>query len=487
MSKGRFEDIDGSVIAYRNSSISSSSIAYYDCVGPDGSAIEVVYFKKSRGGGSRADVEAEACLFSALKDMVLGSQEVDGFTVCGFDTETGPRRSGKDGDVELIQLAVGNKAILIGKRALLFQSPTLKKFFLNTLFSDRHIVFSGAELATADALDMLRMGFKMHGLLDLTPVLSQEHGDSFKRKSALSFRSDGFRSIGLRAMYQEAFSVEWQKDKDITCGDWSVEDLSLQQIKYGVLDAWVSSEMGVFTMREFRKLGVYQMLFSTVTLSPSDCTSLKHFVRQNDELQKLQYEEPKSMLLDNMQVKPRRATQGTLDVFFSVYGNHCRTKSQLTIKIISPGGSPEGIRVAAEAIKVMGRKGSVSIDMFSISHLNKAVGLMGRDAEVLREIQKSPANAIVRYWRHENDSLGPYARHSMGPAQMHEISLKLVRVRVYLKPEPDKLMCQVILCFAIPFVHSFLFVIIPFRFYPSMHFFSFFLPFLFSSLVFHSF
>ena len=182
-----FKDVDGSEIYKSNEPVVTH--AHYVISPPTTGKfyIETVFFDK-------LNVDA---LLDKLTFMVNQPiYETNGFVVCGFDTETGA-----NGGLELILLSVGNFVVLI--RRCLFQVDFLKGFFRNELFPEKRIVFCGAELASADALDMLEIGFSIDGLLDLTSVLSQNHGDNdFGRPKFLSLHlsDNDASSISLRRM-----------------------------------------------------------------------------------------------------------------------------------------------------------------------------------------------------------------------------------------------------------------------------------------------
>ena len=196
-----------------------------------------------------------ARLRRALDAMVAGPgvvATVDGVHVCGFDTETGTA-----GNVELIQLSMGLTCLLLRRGSRLFADATLRLFFLNELYPEMKIVFSGAELATADALDMLQLDMPIKGLLDLTPVFWRKKTEMIEFKAA-----DGFPK-GLQKMFFEVFDITWHKDKAITKSDWGLQTLTLPQVKYAVLDAWTSEMLGLHVFRDRRGDGIYKMVFST--------------------------------------------------------------------------------------------------------------------------------------------------------------------------------------------------------------------------------
>ena len=267
----------------------------------------------------------------------------DGFVVCGFDTETG-----KKGDVELIQLCMKNCVILIHKHSGLFSSEHLKRFFLNELFPDKRIVFAGAELATADALDLLQIGLPVVGLLDLTPVYSQPD------ERHLSFFSiDIKKFVSLKGMFNATFGTTWHKDKKITCSDWGVKELTMPQIKYAALDAWTSSELGIHALQTYQTRGIYKMIFATIDTNLALCVNdellVKQMIRQGRELEEMNVKEPKIAVVDNLRMVRYRANSLELSCFD--YGNRVHKNiKRVEIRLISPGGSDRGVSLFSEVV-----------------------------------------------------------------------------------------------------------------------------------------
>lgn len=412
------------------------------------SLITVKYFHQASTAGVRASLE------EALRHMVNAGARTRGFTVCGLDTETGP---GKDKRVELIQLAVDNVVVLI--RRCLFSCEFLGPFFLNTLFPDHTIVFAGAELATADALDLLAIKLPVEGLLDLTSVLSQDHGDGFENPKRLSLHlSDNVTSsLSLRAMYSGAFNVHWVKDKAITMSDWSASKLQAPQIKYAVLDAWTGAELGRMALVKFRSLGIYQMLFSTNNPhvqaladngGPKTDLLAQQILAQAKALDELAFKEPKQVNLSNMQENPRLA-HVCMDVISCSYGNHIRTGAGIDIRIISPGGSSAGLSVMTRTREVKGKKSTIELDPEWRAHMLENMDRsFDADNRVAAKLAPSACRTIVSLWREEFDATGSYAvcrtNSALGGPALHAGGGRhFIKVRLVVVPEKDKLLRQV--------------------------------------------
>jgi hypothetical protein len=156
--------------------------------------------------------------------------------------------------------------VLVDRATGLFGCSALRAFFSN---ADGAVLFTGAELA-GDALLLLADGLAIHGCLDLTPTyssLEQEEKEARGAATSGARRGDGTASphvrlppdpdanlhkqgsscggrvTGLRRMFERWFGVTWEKRASVSCSNWGAA-LSLEQIKYAALDAWVSARVG---------------------------------------------------------------------------------------------------------------------------------------------------------------------------------------------------------------------------------------------------
>eukprot|EP01036_Dinobryon_divergens_P030194 gene30194-39397_t len=394
--------------------------------------IEVVYFDTS-------PPSTDEILLSSLTAMVTNnSLSSSGLVVCGLDSE-----SDRSGSVELIQLCMGDMAILIHRRSELFSSVYLRKFFLNELFPNETIVFAGAELASSDALDMLHIGLPITGLLDLTPIFSQILAEGYT--PPISFSDDSDHTMSLKEMFNSVFESRWLKDKTISKCDWSIKELTLQQVKYAALDAWASAALGIRALKVHQYDGIYKMIFTTSNESDLAIRSgnelrLKEIVRLTREIEKLKKEKPKCIDIENMQASP---SKGVIEINCFSYGNHLhRNIKKVEIRILSPGGSLKGVTMMATVIESKGRVSNIVLDMDSLSELNPFIESGSEDQQRLIELQTDTVNHIVKYWTAENDELG---RYSPRKERQEHISLteRFVRVRLYSHEKPDELLRQV--------------------------------------------
>merc|ERR1711972_772903 len=48
------------------------------------------------------------------------------------------------------------------------------------------------------------------------------------------------QSLGLKSIARDLLGITLQKDKYLSCSDWSRERLTPEQVRYAALDAWVA-------------------------------------------------------------------------------------------------------------------------------------------------------------------------------------------------------------------------------------------------------
>ena len=339
-----FSDVDGSAITEGNRN--DGNVQMYEVTPPRGTGIDpqkvaVLLFDRPTDA---------AALQRALDDLVNGLDVaiIDGIHVCGFDTETGTT-----GHIELMQLSMGSTCLLLRRGSGLFGDDGLRRFFLNELYPKIKIVFSGAELATADALDMLQINVPIRGLLDLTPIF---WGTGGKIQFA---NADGFPK-GLKKIFNDVFRAEWYKDKAITMSNWGQQPtLTLPQVKYAALDAWTSEKLGVHVFRNRKNDGIYKMVFSTADYDALMVQAeegellVKQVVRQSKGFDNMQKREPKAADVSNMRVTYKDNSGGKkIDIVCSAFGNRVHVNiEKVEFRVISPGGSPRGVSVWATVVE----------------------------------------------------------------------------------------------------------------------------------------
>ena len=345
----QFTDIDETTI-HAVGREETNSISTFKIRSPSGNQLVATHIHVSYFDRSSTLVASNILLLRKLTEMQQNAvmTKESRFFVCGLDSE-----SGKNGDVELIQLCMKNEVILIHKRSGLFGSVHLRHFFLNQLFPDKRIVFAGAELATADALDLLQIGIPVIGLLDLTPVYSQVENHR------LTFFSMNIKKfLSLKEMFNAEFGATWHKDKKITCSDWGVVELNLPQVKYAALDAWTSSELGIQALQNYHTRGIYRMIFATIDADlalriknkDKDELLVKQMLRQARELEEMNFKEPKSAVVDNLRIVKSRGS--SLELSCYNYENRVhKSIKKVEIRLISPGGSDRGISLYSDVVQ----------------------------------------------------------------------------------------------------------------------------------------
>jgi hypothetical protein len=157
---------------------------------------------------------------------------------CGVDTESFARK------VELVQLCVDNRAVLIQRSSGLFGSEALTHFLGGSFFPAecQPVIFAGAELV-GDAIALLEDGLVMHGCLDVTPLYSPLYagGPDAGRCNLVAPSvqplpaapsDEAAPVVGLRRMYEQTYGHSWPKSKAVTMSDWSLRKLAPEQLLY---------------------------------------------------------------------------------------------------------------------------------------------------------------------------------------------------------------------------------------------------------------
>lgn len=190
-----------------------------------------------------------------LTEMLASSNVNYNMSVIGLDTE--------GNSLQLLQLSSQHSAILVHIKSGLMNSKPLETFLSN--HNKHKVIFTGADIVS-DALFL-----PITGLLDLTPIFSVAHPKSSSNTvddtKVLGSFTDSISPISLKTMYKKVFNETWVKDKAVTCSDWSVGQLTLQQLKYAALDAWVSCILGEYAIEKYAVYGLFQYIFSTEAIS----------------------------------------------------------------------------------------------------------------------------------------------------------------------------------------------------------------------------
>eukprot|EP00250_Pteridium_aquilinum_P016058 c22921_g1_i1 orf=647-3865(+) len=131
-------------------------------------------------------------------------------------------KHGSGGSLGLIQLSAHQRCVLIKVSqavAAKWQYVSLK---LRALLSEREIVKVGVNVQK----DALALNYFL-GITTNSCVRISQFVGTKRRKSLLN-------------LCRELFQWEWSEKKKVCCSNWASKDISLEQVKYAVLDAWTA-------------------------------------------------------------------------------------------------------------------------------------------------------------------------------------------------------------------------------------------------------
>lgn len=129
---------------------------------------------------------------------------------------------GIGGSLNLIQLSVHQRCVLIRVPCRIAVVPVVPVRLI-TILSENDIMKIGADIQK-DALAL----FHFLGVAPNNCVRISQYFFGQKRRK------------GLLSLFRELFQWDWKENKKIICSDWGAREISLEQIKYAVLDAWTS-------------------------------------------------------------------------------------------------------------------------------------------------------------------------------------------------------------------------------------------------------
>eukprot|EP00276_Gloeochaete_wittrockiana_P004507 CAMPEP_0184652894 /NCGR_PEP_ID=MMETSP0308-20130426/10612_1 /TAXON_ID=38269 /ORGANISM="Gloeochaete witrockiana, Strain SAG 46.84" /LENGTH=824 /DNA_ID=CAMNT_0027088051 /DNA_START=124 /DNA_END=2595 /DNA_ORIENTATION=+ len=197
-----FYDVDGSRIVVTE----VSSVSKYIITAPymQSSGLHVVLI--SEGAHGKLHEHMSRFVNSIKKDRTIGLD---------VETDLGNRCA-------LVQVSSATYCILIRVRFGCFKGDVMKTQ-LGRILEDPDILKTGASVVGDVENILTDLGVCVRSYVDLTPLYSK-----------------GKKLLGLKAMFDMVTACNWTKDKEITTSDWTVKDLSLEQIKYAALDAYAS-------------------------------------------------------------------------------------------------------------------------------------------------------------------------------------------------------------------------------------------------------
>ncbi|CAN6577188.1 unnamed protein product [Malus baccata var. baccata] len=148
--------------------------------------------------------------------------------IIGLDVEWRPSfTNGVNNPVATLQLCVGHRCLIFQ----LLHTPGIPSRLFNFL-ADPDFTFVGVGIKDDVRKLYLEYGLAVRRFVDLRELEARRYGWSVQR------------NIGLKDMAADVLGQEFEKPKTITMSHWDNPSLSLAQIKYACIDAFVSFEIG---------------------------------------------------------------------------------------------------------------------------------------------------------------------------------------------------------------------------------------------------
>ncbi|KAJ3184589.1 hypothetical protein HDU87_003990 [Geranomyces variabilis] len=199
--------------------------------------VSQVLFPHIDGLAKQPELETRLFLYDAVShadiDWLLNNDNLSSALTVGLDTEfDGPQ-------LGLIQLATEHRGLLIKIHATRksCHSPRIRNPALEQLFANPRIRKTGCELSKDALLLWATFNHQMRAGVDLTALYCPS-----------TLRSPYRKKKSLFALFSEMYlpaEKPLKKDKNTTTSSWTGEALSLTQLSYAILDAWVSYKVGV--------------------------------------------------------------------------------------------------------------------------------------------------------------------------------------------------------------------------------------------------
>ncbi|RYE85051.1 MAG: hypothetical protein EOO65_01135, partial [Methanosarcinales archaeon] len=274
------------------------------------------------------------------------------FVTIGIDAESAPNgvlttlQLYFEGRVLLLHAPSGNFSVALsaegGLRAVLEGAP-------NSLRAP-HTLLTGAELVH-DALDLHQHmhGVRMHAALNVSVLHPASVGDR-------AF------AAGLKKMTNSVAGAAWEKDVAITCSNWAVPELSMEQVKYCALDAWASALMGADTVSLLEGAGCDPLTQAfSLRLAPKE---LLHFLKTMiQQAHKLVDAQKKAFGVPVVEIVQVEGSESKLQVTMCEFDRRVRPRFPIFIDL-SHGGHDEVPMggFAGECTRVDGRKAFIQLE-----------------------------------------------------------------------------------------------------------------------------
>jgi len=168
--------------------------------------------------------QLELCSFSGKivvlsKDLHQAFEEINGYSITGFDTETRPNfKKGQKNKVALIQIAIPGKVFL-----LRIYNGKIDQEIIKYLESDIMKVGVGLSDDISSMQDL--SNFSPNAMVDLNNIAND-----------LRFQSQGLRKLA-------ALCLGFRVSKSQQTSNWENHQLTEAQKKYAATDAWVCLEI----------------------------------------------------------------------------------------------------------------------------------------------------------------------------------------------------------------------------------------------------
>ncbi|MCO5603395.1 hypothetical protein L7F22_057545 [Adiantum nelumboides] len=148
---------------------------------------------------------------------------IDWLMQAHFDGVALACKHGSGGSLSLIQLSAHERCVLIRvSQAVLLKGLPAVSLKLRALMSDKEIIKVGVNIQK-DALALHHfLGISANNCVRISQFMGTK-----RRKSLLD-------------LCRELFQWDWSEKKKVCCSNWTSNDLSLEQVRYAVLNAWTT-------------------------------------------------------------------------------------------------------------------------------------------------------------------------------------------------------------------------------------------------------
>ena len=324
----------------------------------------------------------ESELEDKLNMMLTDAVITNGMAVIGLDTEDGGR---------LIQFSSKHYAVLIHRSSGLMESACLKAFLANQ--NNQKVIFTGAAIAV-DAISV-----RICGLYDLTPICSVLYpkyphsvAEPLDDSEVLGACEDCIHSVSLKHMFEEKYKKLWVKEDPHNGFSWMHPDLSLTQLKYAALDAWVSHALGVDIVERFAPYGLFKYIFATTSLSEPLRFAFNEMYKLTDALWSLHSRNRMSV----SSIKDIERVQSVLQLEATCSSRSIKDGHVVLFTVYHPQGSEKGVSIEGEVLDVVGQRALIKLHPLPA---NMRVSTNQYDTDLINALLKNPSSFIASIWQ----------------------------------------------------------------------------------------